>query len=115
MHELGVTFKVLDMVEETAVENEMTAVDTVVLELGEVSTVIPSYLKNCWKWAVKKRPETIQKAELIIETIPALSECDDCGAVFGTVEYGKECPVCGGKNTFLKQGNEFMIKEIRGE
>ncbi len=115
MHELGVTFKVLDTVEEVAKENDMTLVEAVVLELGEVSTVIGSYLQNCWKWAAAKRSIAVQNAELIIETIPALSVCEDCGADFGTVMYGKTCPICHGTNTFLKQGNEFMIKEIRGK
>ena len=115
MHELGVTFKVLDMTEETAAENGMTKVDEVVIELGEVSAVIPSYLKNCWKWAVKKRGEAVRNAALSIEAIPAVSTCEDCGADFGTVAYGKKCPVCGGENTYLIRGNEFLIKEIRGE
>ncbi len=40
MHELGVVFRVLDMVEEVAAENELTEVESVTLELGEVTTVI---------------------------------------------------------------------------
>ena len=56
MHELGVTFHIMDHVEKVAEANGVTRVHTVTLELGEVSTVIESYLHNCWKWAAKKRP-----------------------------------------------------------
>ena len=36
----------------------------------------------------------------------------DCKKQYGTVEHGRACPYCGGGNTWLLQGNEFMIKEI---
>ena len=56
MHELGVTFHIMDHLEKVAKENEVEKIRKVVLELGEVSTVIESYLLNCWTWAAKKRP-----------------------------------------------------------
>jgi len=114
MHELGVVFKVIDLVEEVAVENKLSHIHSVTIELGEVSTVIDSYLQNCWKWAVG-REELTKDAILVVEQIPALNECMDCGGVFGTVEYGKKCPICESTNTFLLQGNEFNVKEIEGE
>ena len=47
MHELGVTFHIMDHLEKVAKENEVEKIRKVVLELGEVSTVIESYLQNC--------------------------------------------------------------------
>ena len=78
MHELGVVFKVIDQVEQIAAENDVTRVEAVTLQLGEVSAVIPEYLADCWKWAVK-RTEVMQQARLEIETIPAVTHCDGCG------------------------------------
>ena len=51
-------------------------------------------------------------AELLVEKIPAIPYCEDCGEKFGTVEHGKKCPHCGSDKTYLLQGNEFNIKEI---
>ena len=56
MHELGVTFHIMDHLEKVAEENKVTHIRKVTLELGEVSTVIESYLQNCWTWAAQKRP-----------------------------------------------------------
>ena len=42
MHELGVTFHIMDHLEKVAVENKVTHIRKVTLELGEVSTVIES-------------------------------------------------------------------------
>ena len=47
MHELGVVFHIIDDLKEVAVSNEITEITKVVLELGEVSTVIDSYLTDC--------------------------------------------------------------------
>ena len=46
MHELGVVFKIIDDLEEVAQENDLKKISTVTLSLGEVSTVIPEYLKD---------------------------------------------------------------------
>ena len=114
MHELGVTFHIMDHLEKVAKENQVTHIHSVTLELGEVSTVIESYLQTCWTWAAKKRP-LFADAKLIVETLPAITYCEDCEKTYPTVEYGKICPHCGSERTYLLQGSEFNIKEIEVE
>ena len=96
MHELGVVFHIIDDLKEVAVNNEISEITKVVLELGEVSTVIDSYLTDCWKWAVKKE-DLLKNSELVIEKINAVTYCEDCKAEYETVKYGKICPECGAK------------------
>lgn len=112
MHELGVVFHVIKTVEEIAAENNVKQVNSVTLELGEVSTVIPAYLNHVWRWAVDNRSEVLKGAQLKIETIHAETFCESCKQVYGTVEHGKICPYCGSGETYLVHGNEFNIKEI---
>ena len=57
MHELGVVFQAIKIVEEVAKENNLTEIESVTVEIGEVSTVIESYLQNCWKWSVEKKSD----------------------------------------------------------
>lgn len=111
MHELGVVFHIIDTVKEIAASNEVERVSKVTLELGEVSSVIPSYLTDCWKWAAAKEP-LLEGAELAIETIPAINFCRDCGEKYSAIEHGRTCPKCSSGSTHLLQGNEFIIKEI---
>ena len=111
MHELGVVFNVIKTVEQVAAENDVKQVSSVTLQIGEVSTVIPYLLKDCWNWAVK-RTEVLKGAELITEQLPAVTFCEDCKKEYETVKYGRTCPYCGSGNTFLLRGNEFLIKEI---
>lgn len=111
MHELGVVFNVIDRAKEVATENNADHIDSVTLLIGQVSTVIPSYLTDCWNWAVKKE-SMMKNAELKILTVPAVTHCDDCGEDYDTIPNGKICPKCGSPNTWLLQGNEFIIDEI---
>ena len=111
MHELGVVFHIMKTVKNVAVQNDVTQIATVTVELGEVSTVIPSYLTDCWQWA-RAKEEMFKDCALEIETIPALTYCENCGKTYGTVEHGKICPFCQSEKTYLVQGNEFNVKEI---
>ena len=114
MHELGIVFHVIKSVEEVGRQNCLTRVSAVTLEIGEVSGVVPSYLTDCWNWAVKK--ETVVKdAKIKIERIPAVTYCEDCRKEYPTVQYGRTCPYCSSPRTFLLRGNEMIIKEIEVE
>ena len=111
MHELGVVFHCIKQVNEIAEENNVKRVNSVTIEIGEVSTVIPYYFEDCWNWAVKK--ETVLKdAKLYIEKIEAVTHCENCCKDYPTVAYGKKCPHCGSENTYLLKGNEISIKQI---
>lgn len=111
MHELSIVTYVIKQVEELAKENELTKVNSVTLEFGEVSGIVPEYLVDCWNWYAKKTP-LIEGAQLITETIPAITLCDSCRKTYPTLEYGKICPYCGSGNTWLQQGSEMIIKQI---
>ena len=111
MHELGIVFHIIKTIEEIAAEQELSSVASVTLEVGEVSTVIPSYLEDCWKWAVKKS-ELMKDSELKYEIIKAQTYCEDCKKTYETVKYAKICPYCQSENTFLLEGKEVQIKEI---
>ena len=111
MHELGVVFHCIKQVNEIAKENNVKKVNSVTVEIGEVSTVIPYYFEDCWNWAVKK--ETVLKdAKLYIEKIQAVTHCENCGKDYPTVAHGNICPHCGSEKTFLLTGNEIAIKQI---
>ena len=114
MHELGVVFHIADSVERIAKENGAAHVRKVALQIGEVSTVIPDYLLDVWKWNCKRRP-MLEGCELTWEPIPAITYCESCGKTYLTVPQGKICPHCGSDKTYLQQGNELEIKEIAVE
>ena len=111
MHELGIVFYIIRDVKKAAEENSVGHVGAVVMDIGEVSTIVPDYLLDCWRWAAD-REEMLKGCELKINTIPAVTFCEDCRKEYPAVEHGKICPHCGSGNTYLLQGNEVEIKQI---
>ena len=111
MHELGIVFHIIRTVEDVAKLNDVSRIRRVTLQLGEVSGVVESYLQDCWKWAAAKS-EILPGAVLAVETIPAVTLCEDCEQQYPTVRYGRICPHCRSEHTHLVQGNEMMIKEV---
>ena len=111
MHELGIVFYIIRDVKTAAEEHGVEKVSAVQMDIGEVSTIVPEYLKDCWRWAADKE-DMLRGCELKINVIPAVTHCDDCGCDYPTVAHGKTCPGCGGGNTWLLRGNEVEIRSI---
>ncbi len=111
MHELGIVFYIIRDVKKVAEENALKRVASVVMDIGEVSTIVPEYLTDCWRWAADKE-EILKGCQLEINTIPAVTHCDDCGKEYPTVAHGKICPHCGSPHTWLLHGREVEIREI---
>ena len=111
MHELGIVFYIIRDVKKAAQENGVEHVNAVVMNIGEVSTIVPDYLMDCWRWAADKE-DRLRGCELKFNILPAVTYCEDCHSEYATVEHGRTCPHCGSEKTYLLRGNEVEIKEI---
>lgn len=101
---------VVKTVEEFAIQNEITQIDTLVLQIGELSSVIPRYAEACYPAAVDGT--LLQDTKLKVEILPGNCLCDNCGKVFNLIQCNKQCPFCDGEEWQLLSGREFLIKEI---
>lgn len=111
MHELGVVFHIIENIEKIAKEHGVKKVAQTTLQIGEVSMIVKEQFEDCWKWAIKKS-EVLSGSNLTIETVPAITYCENCKQTYPTVQYAKICPYCKSERTYLVQGNEVAIKEI---
>lgn len=110
MHELGIMFNIVRSVEKFAKENGVSVIDTLVLQVGELSPVVPHYIEACYPAAVDGT--MLQETKLKIEVTPGNAICKDCDKVFNLLASGKKCPHCDGTKLEILSGREFMIKEI---
>lgn len=111
MHELGIVTYVARAVNEIAAENQVTKIESVILEIGEVSGIVPEYLVDCWEYFKKQYP-VLEESKLKYEILSAVTYCEECKHEYATVEYGRTCPYCGNGKTYLLIGNECNIKEL---
>lgn len=110
MHEIGVVIEVIKTVERFAKQNDVTKIEMLVLQIGELSSMIPRYVEACYPAAIEGT--ILEETKLKIEIMPANALCKSCNKVFNIVEHNKICPDCNAEDFDLLSGREFMIKEI---
>lgn len=110
MHELGIVYEVIKVVDHFVKENEITRVEKIVLEIGQLSQAIPRFIEECYPAAVDQTPYEETKLEIIV--LPATGKCKNCDTHYNIVEHRKVCPKCQMVNFDLISGEEFSIKEI---
>ena len=114
MHEMGIILHLAKLLDETAEEKKLKSISAVTLQIGEVSGIMTDLFTDCWQYFRKKHPLLLD-CELVLETIPAVTWCDNCKNTYETVRYDRECPYCKSGETWLLRGNECIIKEIVAE
>lgn len=110
MHELGVVMEVIQTVEKFAAKNALTKIDTLVLQIGELSSMIPAYIEACYPAAVDGT--MMENTKLVVEVLPGNGICKACNKVFNIKENNGWCPHCSSQDYEIISGKEFMIKEI---
>lgn len=110
MHELGILSAVIKTVVDIMAKEGLTAVEKIVLQVGELSGVLPHYVEECYPAAVYKTP--LENTKLEMEVIPGIVRCNLCGEEFSAVQYNLKCPKCGSENLEALGGRDFIIKEI---
>ena len=98
MHEIGVVRQMCKTVMEFAAENQIQSVSEIVVEIGELSLIIPKYVEDVYP--------------LVVEDTPGLAECDECDEIFNVVEHKGYCPNCGSFEKTVLTGKDFNIKEV---
>lgn len=110
MHELGIVIKIVETVETFAAKNNVKKIETLVLQVGELSTVIPRYIESCYPMAVEGT--LLESTALKIEVVPGIVKCKSCKENYNLLLHQEYCPVCNEKAWDLVSGREFIIKEI---
>lgn len=110
MHEMTLAIQAIKSVLEFARENDIDDIDTVVLEIGELSLVVPEYMEEAWNAAVQHT--MLANSHLRIDVTPGNGICTDCGQVYNIVEHKGVCPKCGSRDKDILSGREFNIKEL---
>lgn len=110
MHELGVLSALVQTVEGIVHKEGLTEVEKIVIEVGELSGIVPRYIEQCYPAAVYKTFMEKTKLEMII--VPGIVKCRSCGQIFNAVESDLRCPACSGQDLEILSGNDMIVSEI---
>ena len=98
------------MVEKAASENNIDKIDSIVVQIGEMSSIVPRYMTEYFPNAAEGT--ILENSKLKIEMIPANGLCHHCNKVFKIVKNKGKCPYCNDDNWEILSGMEFILKEI---
>lgn len=113
MHESSVAKEIFDIVNDVAIENELTTVSSITIEIGEFSCIQQQMLTFAFQMIAEDT--LMEHAELKYEIVKATARCQNCGTVFDITFTEKNCPNCGEVSTSFLTGTESNVKEIEGE
>ena len=107
MHEMSITQSIVEICEEHA---RGRRVRSVVLEIGELSGVVPDAVEFCFAACTKETP--LDGAVLTIDHIPGRAFCTACQVEVPVHAYYDPCPACGGFGLAIRSGEELRVKEL---
>jgi hydrogenase nickel incorporation protein HypA/HybF len=110
MHELGIVINIVKQMEDYMLENNLTKIEKIVLQVGKLSEIYPRFLLDVFPIAVENTK--LAQTQLIIEETIGIGQCKECDFAFDLIENNNECPICGSKQFSIISGREFLIKEL---
>ena len=112
MHELGLCDALLKKVRQIADGSDLEGINSITLEIGTLSGVIPHFMADCWEAVIDGTP--FSEVRLIIHSVPGMARCEDCGEVFEADLEHLVCPKCEGLKLTPVSGRDMTITEIEG-
>lgn len=110
MHELAICQEIISQVNEIAFENQALSIESITLQVGPLSGVEAPLLKQAFPFAAVQT--VAEHAALIIEELPVIVECKQCG-FHSTVALNKLiCAQCGDYHTQLVSGDEMLLASV---
>jgi hydrogenase nickel incorporation protein HypA/HybF len=110
LHELGITQSIIEIAERTAKQQNAAKIQSVTVEVGSLSGVVPEALEFCYEAC--SSGTMLEGSQLLIERIPARARCRNCSCEFPLEELLACCPECDSAASDLLSGEELRIKEM---
>lgn len=115
MHELSIMSGVIDLVSQSARDNNITMINKVKLVVGEHSNAVPDSLQMGFEMLKNTGPFT-EDAVLEIETKRLRARCQECECEFHPKEnYNFICPQCNYKKTDIIAGDRLYVDYYEGD
>ncbi len=104
---------ILDIALEHAAQYNAKKITKINLEIGELSGILPEWMQSYFNFV--SEGTIAEKAEIVIDWIPALIKCKSCGKKFQVNKENPQliCSECSDNSHIeILSGREYTIKSI---
>jgi hydrogenase nickel incorporation protein HypA/HybF len=100
----------MKIVDSTMEQHPGAKLQKIFLEIGKGATIEPILLRDAF--AIVSSGGPYEGTELVIDEIPIVGRCRDCGESFRYEEIAFGCPGCGSRSVSIESGLELNIKQL---
>ncbi len=111
MHELSTMIRLVNQAVNVAKENQAKTVEAIVVEVGEMTDIVPEYLHKYYPEATNGT--LLEGSALKTEVISTLVRCSDCGEEFHpSRDFDYRCPACRSMKATVLKGRSVTLKQV---
>lgn len=110
MHEYSLAKNIIEIVSEYSAKHNSNKIVEVVMEIGDLSGVMPDALKSAIETLVTDTH--FSETSFKYEKKKGKARCHDCGEVVEIENIFTTCPSCKNANIDIVQGKELNVKTI---
>ena len=110
MHEMALCQGMVELIADQQRRNGFQRVRRVIVEIGALGHVDPHALEFAFEVGARGSPA--EAAVLEIHEIPGQGWCMDCSKPVAIGRRGDACPLCGGYQLVVQQGEDMRLKEL---
>ncbi len=111
MHELGMLRQAAELATRCADENGVDEVQSIAIEIGELSGALPYVFTEYFPVVAEKFPK-VKNARLDLRTIPGEGLCSKCNCLYNVMKQEGVCPRCGSREKKILGGQDVRILNI---
>ena len=110
MHEIGILYKMVDCAEAVAKEHHIKKIDSITVEVGELSGVLPIFLEKYYPIVIENH-DLLKESKLLVQIIQGQALCDDCKTFYNVMKNEGKCPKCKSQSKSILGGKDFVVKD----
>lgn len=113
MHEMSIAVSIVEVADEAAAQAGAERVTQVRCRVGTLRQIDEDLLQDAFE--VARAGTRCSTARLLIETVPAMARCLNCGAEYGVRGWEWNCAACGEQGLPLGGGDELEVIDLEAE
>lgn len=112
MHEVSLVRNIFNTLNSEFSAAEVSRIKTIRITAGLLANVEPILLQNAFEAVVATDSPEFKTAQLKVQVLPILIECEHCGKSSEIKNYTFLCSHCGKPSNNVVQGNELLISGV---